>query len=92
MGDNTSCPPGPDTTTKSTPNATLGDKDVNGDGTLDFYMGEHQFTLPGCTSIVRKWCINKPAAGGALQDFFTLEIVTIMNGMTVTVVMAGAPT
>lgn len=81
-GDNTSCPPGPNATTKGVPAAGLGDKDVDGDGTDDFFMGEWKFVQGNRNLVVRKWCINKPAAAsGAFGDFFSTQVLTSLNGV-----------
>jgi hypothetical protein len=78
-GNDTSCPPGPGNT-KATPDPAKGDKDVDGDGTLDFFMGEWKFvTVNGNDvkdTIVRRWCINRPRAGDHFGDFFSFEVLT----------------
>jgi len=92
LGDNTSCPPGPDATTKGAPAATLGDKDVNNDGRDDFFMGEWKFVEGAKDLIVRQWCINKPAVGGHFADFLTFQIITSLNGVETERVPPKEPT
>jgi hypothetical protein len=83
MGDNVSCPPGPDAHTKGVPNAALGDKNVAGDGKLDYYMGEWKFDDLTKDLIIRKWCINvdKDPAKAAYSDFFSFEVITSLGGV-----------
>lgn len=79
-GDNTSCPPGPDARTKGVPDPALGDKDVDGDGRLDYFMGEWKFVDGDADLTVRQWCINK-AAGANFNDFFTYELIPSVKGV-----------
>lgn len=92
-GDNNSCPPGPDASSKSTPDAKLGDKDVDGDGTLDFFMGEWEFVLGVDDVKVRLWCINRKKKRGhtAFSDFFSTEVLTSKNGVDTQTVPPGTP-
>ena len=90
-GDNTQCPPGPDTMTKGMPDPALGDVDKDGDGRRDFYMGEYNFVKGDKDLHVKKWCLNKAANGdGTFGDYFTQEIVvTEQNQPDVVAVPAG---
>jgi hypothetical protein len=79
LGDNVNCPPGPDASTKGDPDAGLGDSDVNGDGSLDYFMGEYKFIEGDKDLLVRKWCINLEADEGNFNDFFTFELITSLR-------------
>ena len=82
VGSNTTCPPGPVRGTKGAPDAALGDKDVDGDGTSDFYMGEWKYDDGNKDLIIREWCINRPVqANGSFGDFFSVEIITSLKGV-----------
>jgi len=91
-GDNLNCPPGPDTSTKGVPDAALGDRDVNGDGWDDFYMGEITYTDENGDSVtIIRWAINMPSrTPGGFEDYFSYEIKTTdKNGVTTQRVAAG---
>jgi hypothetical protein len=90
-GDNESCPPGPDSTTKGTPDMKLGDMNVAGHPVdpahpektlLDFFMGSWKFVdADGNDVVVKKWCINGgPPTNGTFHDFFSFEILTSQKG------------
>ncbi|KPL23578.1 MAG: hypothetical protein AMJ75_05815 [Phycisphaerae bacterium SM1_79] len=87
-GDNQSCPPGPTSTQKGTPNKDLGDKDVDKDKDLDYFMGEWKFVKGDKDVIVRKWCINVPETPDdpntpqnehRFNDFYSIEILTSLR-------------
>lgn len=67
------------------------DKDVNGDGRKDYYGGEWKFDDPatGKDLIVRQWCIDGPGLNSA---YWSLEIITSMNGVETPRVAPGSPT
>jgi hypothetical protein len=81
LGDNNSCPPGPTSARKGTPDAALGDKDADGDGTVDFYMGEWKFDDGIKDLIIRKWCINRIPKADSFGDFFSFEVITSLRGV-----------
>ena len=91
-GDNVSCPPGPDHSTKGDPDPALGDKDVTGDGSVDFFMGEWHFVDGNQDLKVRSWCVNRTGGATTFGDFFTYEILTSMDGVDTVAVGAGVPT
>jgi len=73
----TKVPPDPNLTN----DADLKDQDKNGDGRVDYFIGQWKFVSGVNDLIVRKWCIEKPAgAGGTLGDFFTIEVLSSLNG------------
>src|SRR5215472_16253489 len=84
-GDNESCPPGPDTSTKGVPDSKLGDMNVAGHAdknVLDFFMGSWKFVdAAGNDVVVKKWCINGgPPTNGTFHDFFSFEILISQKG------------
>ncbi|MFN0104485.1 MAG: hypothetical protein ACKV2U_20660 [Bryobacteraceae bacterium] len=96
------CPPNGVSATgaKTAPDATKGDKDVAGDGKLDYYMGEWKYVERGRNVIVRKWCINAdPTDNGpgktprfTFNDFFSFEIFTSIGATETQRVAPGSPT
>ena len=92
---NTGCPPtkgadkaDPDDRSKG---GSGKDRDVNGDGRTDFYMGETKLVDGRKDLIVRKWCINKPETPTRYLDFFALEIITSDGGAEVVGVKPKTP-
>ncbi len=101
----TACPPGNINANGSYTKAQTNDpkdKDVNGDGRSDYFMGEWKFVDGANDLIVREWCINNPPSRQddpntprdetIYQDFFTQEIITSLNGVETLRVAAGTPT
>jgi hypothetical protein len=75
-GLNTGCPPKSDAHTKAVPDSTLGDADANGDGLVDYFMGEYDFVKGDKDLHVKCWCLNRPLQpNGHWGDYFTKEIV-----------------
>ena len=66
----TSCPPVQADGTRFPTDPNMGDKDVNNDGTDDYYMGESKYEKGDQDLKVREWCIN------GTTPYYTYEIVT----------------
>ena len=56
------------------------DQDKNGDGRVDYFLGEWKFVEGNKDVIVRKWCLNGGPPNGAFHDAFSFEIATSLNG------------
>ena len=86
-GDNKSCPPGPSSGEVGAPNASLGDSDVDGDGELDYFMGEWEYVITDMEETtdtkIRKWCLNQGIG------FYSYEILTSKNGVDATKIAGG---
>ena len=74
------CPPNQGNHIKVEPDPTLGDKDKNGDGDLDYFQGEWKFVDGDTDVVVRQWCMNggppAPPPHAAVHDFYAFEITT----------------
>ncbi|GEM_PF-6024637 len=100
----TTCPPGNRDATGKFTKAKANDprdKDVNGDGTADYFMGEWKFVDGDNDLIVREWCINKaetpddpttPQNERRFHDYFTQEIITSLKGVETPRISPGSPT
>lgn len=75
----TNCPPNQNGV--KAPPGDARDKDVNDDGTDDYFMGEWKFVEGNKDLIVRRWCINRPMVAGHFDDFFSFEVITSLNGV-----------
>jgi len=88
---NETCPPGRCTRdakgeitsfTKIDPDPTLSsvpaqkDQDKNGDGRVDYFMGEWKFVEGDTDLIIRKWCLNGGPPNGAFHDAYAFELAT----------------
>jgi hypothetical protein len=100
-GNSTSCPPLDSNGRKATPDAKKGDMDVDGDKTLDYFMGSWTFIEGDLDLIVTRWCINRPMSEWtdkkgkkhkAYEDYFTMGVETSLKGTPTTAVPPGEAT